>query len=121
MKTGRAMLFTQRVVCRQVKYGFPQFATWEAFQNAFIPKSCLKNEAGLAIAKLEMEQYYQGKCSVDEYVDEFRQMIEQARYTFAIIVKFCQGLDKEIQDVIANIPIGRPPDDDADTGNKVAI
>jgi hypothetical protein len=62
-----------------------------------------------------MEKYYQGKCSVDEYVDEFRELVKQAGYTqgLAIVVKFRRGLDKEIQDIIANIPIGRPADNNA--------
>jgi hypothetical protein len=38
---------------------------------------CPKNETGFAIAKLEMEKYYQGKCSVDEYIDEFRELVER--------------------------------------------
>jgi nucleotide-binding universal stress UspA family protein len=123
MKTGRAALFAQRVIRHQVKYGLPKFATWDEFRDAFIAEFCPKNETGLAIAKLETEKYYQGKRSVDEYVDEFRELVEQAGYTqgLAIVVKFRRGLDKEIQDVIANIPIGRPADDNAEAWYKAAV
>jgi hypothetical protein len=90
MKTSRAVLFTQCVVCHQVKYGFPKFATWEAFRDAFITEFCLQNEAVLAIAKLGTEKYYEGKCLVDEYVDKFRELVKQAGYSqgLVIVIKF---------------------------------
>jgi hypothetical protein len=123
MKTGRATLFAQCVIHHQVKYGLQKFTTWEEFRDAFIVEFCLKFETGLAIAKLEMEKYYQGKRSVDEYVDEFRELVKQARYSqgLVIVIKFRRGLDKEIQDVITNIPIGCPVDDNAESWYKVAI
>jgi hypothetical protein len=57
---------------------------------AFIAEFCLKNETTLALAKLETENYYQGKQSVDEYVDNFKELIEQARYDQGcpVVVKF---------------------------------
>jgi hypothetical protein len=75
---------------------------------AFITEFCLKNETTLALAKLETEKYYQGKQSVDEYVGNFKELIKQAGYDqgHPVVVKFCRGLDKDIQDTIANIPIG---------------
>ena len=123
MKTGRAALFAERVVRHRVKYKFPKYASWDAFRNAFITEFCPKNEKGLAIAKLETDGFYQGKRSVDEYVDEFRELIELSGYDqgLAIVVKFRRGLNKEIQDVIANIPIGRPADDDPQAWFEAAI
>jgi hypothetical protein len=88
----------------------PKFNTWDEFCSAFTAEFCPKNETGLVLARLETEKYYEGKQSVDEYVDQFKELIEQAGYDqgLAIVVKFCQGLNKDIQDIIANIPIGRP-------------
>jgi Retrotransposon gag protein len=108
MKTSRAALFAQRVVWHQVKYNMPKFVTWEEFWTAFITEFCLKNKTVLALAKLETEKYYQGKRSVDEYVDDFKELIEQARYDQGcpVVVKFRWGLDKDIQDTITNIPVG---------------
>jgi hypothetical protein len=101
----------------------PKFNTWDEFRSAFIAKFWPKNETGLALARLETEKYYQGKQSVDEYVDEFKELIEKAGYDqgLAIIVKFCRGLNKDIQDVIANIPIGRPLDDHPQAWYDAAI
>ena len=50
---------------------------------------------------------------MDEYLDEFRDLIDQAGYTedLAIVIKFRRGLRRDIQDQIATLP-GRPKDDD---------
>jgi hypothetical protein len=50
---------------------------------------------------------------VDEYTDEFRDLIELARYTdrLAIVIKFRCRLSREIQDQVATMPVGRPVDD----------
>lgn len=123
MKTGRAALFAQRVVRYRVKYNSPKFDNWEQFRTAFIAEFCPKNETALALAKLETEKYYQGKRSVDEYVDDFKELIEQAGYDQGrpVVVKFRRGLDKDIQDTIANIPLGRPSDDDPQAWYDAAI
>ena len=49
--------------------------------------------------RLESHQYHQGKCSVDEYIDEFEELIEKEEYTdgLAIVMKFRQGLNPSIQ------------------------
>ena len=46
-------------------------------------------------------------------MDDFRELIEQAGYKegLAIVVKFRQGLNRDIQDQIAQLPIGRLEDD----------
>jgi hypothetical protein len=123
MKTGRAALFAQRAVRHQAKHSVPKYTTWDQFREAFISEFCPKNETQLALAKLETMTYHQGKRSVDEYVDDFRELIEQAGYTegLAIVVKFRRGLAKGIQDQIANIPIGRPSDNDPEAWYNAAI
>ena len=53
--------------------------------------------------RLESHQYHQGKHSVDEYIDEFEELIEKAEYTdgLDIVMKFRRGLDPSIQTCIA--------------------
>jgi hypothetical protein len=59
---------------------------------------------------------FQGKQSVDTYVDEFEDLIELSGYTDKLntIVKFRCGLQPAIQDKIAEMGKDRPDDDDAD-------
>ena len=63
--------------------------------------------------RLESHQYYQGKHSVDEYIDEFEELIEKAEYTdgLAIVMKFQQGLNPSIQTHIALMLEGHPKED----------
>jgi hypothetical protein len=90
MKSGRASLFAQRVIRHQTKSGTPKFADWAAFWKQFIEEFCPKNEVQLALAKLETSTYHQNRKTVDDYIDEFRELIDQAGYRegLAIVVKF---------------------------------
>jgi len=49
---------------------------------------------------------------VDEYLDEFQDLITEAGYSDpkTIVVKFRRGLDTQIQNAIATMPSGRPSD-----------
>jgi hypothetical protein len=80
----------------------------------FISKFCPKNEAMVALTKLESTQYYQGRKSVDDYIDEFLELVEEAGYSdgLSIVMKFRKGLDQDLQDRIAEMVQGRPDDDD---------
>ena len=75
------------------------------------------------LAKLETSSYYQGKRSIDEYVDEFWELVDQARYKegLAIVVKFCRSLNRDLQDQIAQLLIRCPNDDDPDEWYSAAI
>jgi len=50
---------------------------------------------------------------MDEYIDEFWDLIDQAGYTegLGIVTKFRCGLQRDIQDLIAQLPVGRLEDD----------
>jgi hypothetical protein len=123
MKSGRAALFADRVIRFQDKHEELRFNTWSEFRQCFIAEFCPKNEAQIALTKLETTTYHQNRKSVDEYVDEFRELIEQAGYTegLAIVIKFRRGLNRKIQDTIANLPIGRPGDNDPDAWYEAAV
>ena len=53
---------------------------------------------------------------MDAYLDEFIDLIVEAGYTDVktVVIKFCKGLDPQIQNVIATMTNGRPSD--MDTG-----
>src|SRR5882757_2675619 len=92
----------------------PAFISWKGFELDFISKFCPKNEATVALTKLESTRYYQGRKSVDDYIDEFSELIEEAGYSdgLSIVMKFRKGLDRDLQDCIAEMVQGRLDDDD---------
>jgi hypothetical protein len=59
---------------------------------------------------------------VDDYIDEFLELVKEAGYVdgLSIIMKFRRGLDRNIQDRIAELVQGRPEDDDPDRWYSVA-
>ena len=77
----------------------------------------------MALAKLETTTYYQGRKSVDDYIDDFRELVEQAGYSegLPMVVKFRKGLNREIQDQIAQLAVGRPRDDNVDAWFEAAV
>jgi hypothetical protein len=113
MKTGRASLFKERILREEIDSGIPRFGDWSEFRQTFIEEFCPKHETRLAVTRLETTEYYQKQRSVDDYLDEFRELVEQAGYKegLAIVMKFRRGLNREIQDQIAQLAIGRPKDD----------
>ena len=94
----------------------PAFLSWRGFELEFISKFCLKNGATVAITKLELTRYYQGQKAVDDYIDKFLELVEEAGYSdgLSIVMKFWKGLDQDIQDHIVVMVHGRPEDDDLD-------
>ena len=62
---------------------------------------------------LETATYFQGSCTVNEYVDSFKEIVDKARYFEGshIVLKFRQGLHAKIQDHIACLTQGRPSDE----------
>ena len=96
MKAGRAGRWATREFEHEAKTGHLRFLDWldfeEEFQKDFMP---LDSEA-TAINVLETTTYFQGKWMVDDYLDQFRDLIYDSRYTDpkTVIVKFCRGLDR---------------------------
>jgi hypothetical protein len=123
MKGGRASSWSQRVLRKQMEEHRILYPTWDDFRTAFVADFCPKNETQMALAKLETNRYVQGKRSVDDYIDEFRELVEQAGYKegLAIVVKFRRGLNREIQDQIAQLVIGRPRDDKPEEWFQAAV
>ena len=72
--------------------------------------------------RLESERYFQGRRTVDMYVDEFSDLIDLSGYSdpLAIVIKFRRGLNASTQDRIAESGTDRPADNDPDGWYKAA-
>jgi hypothetical protein len=114
--------WADRLICYETSMNHLRFGTWADFATTFRDSFFPKNEATDARMKLESTQYFQGKRSVDTYVDEFQDLIELSGYTDKLntIVKFRHGLQPAIQDKIAEMGKDRPNDDDADGWYRTA-
>ena len=64
----------------------------------------------VALNRLESAAYYQKAYSLDDYLDEFLDLITDSGYTDpkTIVVKFQRGLNSQIQDMVATMASGRP-------------
>ena len=73
---------------------------------------CPAHSDTAAINTLESTSYYQKTQGVDDYLDEFLELVLEAGYTNprTVVVKFWKGLDPQIQNSIATMPYGRPLD-----------
>jgi hypothetical protein len=92
--------------------GSLSYATWQEFTQEFVAEFCPKNEVQTSRTALETAAYFQGSRTVDEYVDEFKEVVDKARYFEGahIVLKFRQGLNAKIQDHVACLTQGRPSD-----------
>ncbi len=58
------------------------------------------------------QTYFQGNCNVDNYLNDFQDLIVESGYTSpkTIVVKFRCGLDPKIGDAVATMAANRPND-----------
>src|SRR5271168_1007320 len=113
MKTGRVALWAARIFCwEEDNPGSIKFASWDKFREEFRTEFCPVHVDQAAINRLESVAYFQSKTTVDDYFDEFLDLISEAGYTDpkTIVVKFRRGLEPRIQDAIATMTSGRPSD-----------
>ena len=61
-----------------------------------------------------MMAYFQGKRMVDDYLDQFQDLIYDSRYTDpkTIVVKFCRGLNQQISATLVSMATGQLSDMD---------
>jgi hypothetical protein len=64
----------------QAVRSLPYNNMWHKFVQEFISEFCPKNEIQTAWTDLKTSRYFQGSKTVDEYVDEFHEMIMRAHY-----------------------------------------
>jgi len=115
MKAGRAAKWSAHVFRWEEQpenVGYHKFVDWEDFWDEFKREFCPVYADSVAINQLESTAYYQKSRSVDEYLDEFQDLIMEAGYSDpkTIVVNFCRGLDTQIQNAIATMPSGHPSD-----------
>jgi hypothetical protein len=113
MKSGRAAKWAARVFkWEEDNGGDAKFLDWDDFKSEFRKEFCPAHSDVTAINKLESTTYYQRNRSVDDYLDEFLDLIAESGYTDpkTLVVKFRRGLDPQIQNAVATMSSGRPSD-----------
>ena len=111
MKAGRAAKWAARIFKWEEDHeGYSKFLDWDELQVAFRKDFCPAHSDTAAINKLESTSYFQKACSVDDYLDEFVDLVAEAGYTDpkTTVVKFRKGLDPQIQNTIAMMAYGHP-------------
>jgi hypothetical protein len=123
MKGGRAARFVNRHMHSYQTVGSLPYSSWADFVVNFVAEFYRKNKVQTSRTELETSKYFQGPRTVDEYVDEFREMIDHAQYLEGshIVLKFHQGLNPKIQDHVACLTSGRPSDESPTQWYEAAI
>lgn len=123
MKDGRAGRWAARQFETEVIEGALPFQEWIDFEEAFRKEFTPLNEEVDAVNILETTAYHQGRKSVDDYLDRFRDLIHDSGYTDpkTIVVKFRRGLDRRISNALAGMTSGRPSDTDPEAWFRLAV
>ena len=87
-----------------------KFLDWEDFTTTFKTEFTPAHSDALAINRLESTASYQKARPLDEYIDEFQDLIANSGYSNpkTIVVKFWRGLGAQIQNSVATMASGRP-------------
>ena len=112
MKSGRAVQWTDQIFREEELTGISPFADWEDFIAQFRERFLPVDSEAAAVNTLEGVLYFQRDRSVADYLDEFKELISESKYTDSkvIVIKFRRGLRSSIQDAIATMSSGRPSD-----------
>jgi hypothetical protein len=72
--------------------------------------------------KLESTSYYQRLRPLDDYIDEFQDLVVESGYTdpMTVVVKFRRGLNPQVQTAVATMGLDRPSDADPDSWYAMA-
>jgi hypothetical protein len=93
--------------------GRDYYVDWPTFRITFIKNFLPAKESTAAILRLESDRFYQGKRTVDEYLDEFKALMRRSGYKekLRIVIKFRRSLNREIYDKITESGLLRPDDE----------
>jgi hypothetical protein len=123
MKDGRAARWAAREFEIEAADGQLRFESWADFEDEFRKEFTPLNEEVDAVNMLETATYHQGRRSVDDYLDRFRDLIHDSGYTDpkTVVVKFRRGLDRRISNALAGMTTGRPSDTDPEAWFRLAV
>ena len=123
MKAGRAGRWAAREFELEAEKGKLRFREWSDFEDEFRKDFTPLNEEVEAVNILETSAYHQGRKSVDDYLDRFRDLIHDSGYTDpkTVVVKFRRGLDRTISSALAGMTTGRPSDTDPEAWFRLAV
>ena len=126
MNQGRAQKWANRVYhweALPANVGNPHFIDWDDFRSRFRTEFFPLHSDAVATNKLEGTTYFQGRQAVDDYLDDFQDLISDSGYADpkTIMVKFRRGLNPSIADAVATMASGRPDDLDPEAWYEAAI
>src|SRR5215471_160014 len=122
LKEGQAAVFANKALSYEQRTHTPLYDSWEEFQTAFKQEFFPLHKETATMTILESQSYYQGRRTVEQYIDEFQDLLHKAGYIEggAIVMKFRRGLNPSIQSQIATQTEGRPGDADPEAWYKAA-
>jgi len=123
MKAGRAGHWANCEFEHEAKSGHLCFIDWVDFEEEFRKDFMSLDSEAAAVNVLETTSYFQGRQLVDDYLDQFKDLIEDSSYSDpkTIVVKFCRGLDRRISTALAGMTYGRPADTDPKAWFRLAV
>jgi hypothetical protein len=115
MNQGRAQKWVNRLYHWEAvpaNIGNPHFVDWDDFCSCFRTEFFPLHSDAAATNRLVGTAYFQGHQTVDDYLDDFQDLISDFGYTDlkTIVVKFQRGLSPLIADAVATMASGRLDD-----------
>ena len=115
MNQGRAQKWANRIYrweSTPTNSGADYFVDWDDFRSCFQTEFFPLHSEATATNRLEGTTYFQGRRTVDDYLDDFQDLISDSGYADSktIVVKFRRGLNPTIADTVATMAAGRPDD-----------
>jgi hypothetical protein len=126
MNQGRAQKWANRIYHWEsipANAGSSYFVDWDDFRSRFRTEFFPLHSDAAATNRLEGTTYFQGRRAVDDYLDDFRDLISDSGYSDpkTIVVKFRRGLNPAIADAVATMAAERPDDLDPEAWYEAVI
>jgi hypothetical protein len=122
MKSRRTSDFASELVEYAETNRCDYYADWPTFRVTFIENFLPTNKSTAAILCLESDRFYQGRRTVEEYLDKFKTLVRRSGYKekLGIIMKFRRSLNREIHDKITKQGVTQPADNQPDLWYEAA-